>query len=74
VSSEQQLLLKLIAKSALSILALQLGTALTAYIYVFVAPSLGHWPAAGIGVVFVIGWFAAVIIWMGRQWNEWYSR
>jgi hypothetical protein len=74
VTERQQLLLKLIAKCLFALIALQLGMALTAYIYIFVRPSIGHWPAFGIAAAFGIGWFAAVIAWMGRQWNEWYSR
>jgi hypothetical protein len=74
VSASQQLLLKFIAKAVLGLLALQLGMALTAYFYIFAAPFIGHWQAFGIGAVNLIGWFAVVITWMGRQWNDWYSR
>jgi hypothetical protein len=63
-----------IAKMLLGLLALQLGMALTAYIYIFARPSLGHGLAFGISVVFLIGWFAGVAAWMGRQYNDWYNR
>jgi hypothetical protein len=48
--------------------------ALTAYVYMLVEPHIGHSTAFAIAAVFGIGWFVAVITWMGRQWNEWYSR
>jgi hypothetical protein len=48
--------------------------AVAVYIYMFARPNLGHWPAFGIAAAFCIAWFVAVITWMGRQWNEWYSR
>ena len=73
MSPSQLLLLKFIGKMLLGLLALQLGMALTAYIYVFARPSIGHWLAFGIGAVFLVGWFTAVIVWMGRQYNEWYN-
>jgi hypothetical protein len=74
MSPSQQRVFKLIAKSLLGLLSLQLGMALTAYIYVFVAPELGHRLTVAIGIAFLVGWFAVVIRWMGRQWDEWYDR
>ncbi len=70
----QLLLFKFILKGIVGLLALQLGMALTACIYMFAAPKFGHLFAFGIGAVFIIGWFGVVLTWMGRQWNEWYNR
>jgi hypothetical protein len=74
VTSDQHLLLKLIIKGIAGLLALQLGGALVALTYMFLRPYIGHNAAFGIAAVLLIGWFAAVITWMGRQWNEWYNR
>jgi hypothetical protein len=74
MTPSQQLLLKFVAKMLFGLLALQVGMALCAYGYIVFAPNLDQGFAFGIAAVFLIGWFAAVITWMGRQWNEWYSR
>ena len=74
MNPSQLFVLKFAAKMLLGLLALQMGMALTAYIYIFARPSLGHWPAFGIGAVFLVVWFGTVTVWMGRQYSEWYNR
>ena len=70
----QLLAVKFAAKMLVGLLALQLGMALTAYIYVFLRPNFGHWPAFAVGAVFLVTWFAVVTKRMGRLYNEWYNR